>query len=309
MPKNIRIANRREIKDFIPGIFLFVIIDILALLTIGTFKASGVAVFSNPNDPADIVYLFSTLLMVTLAFLLIARFWKKQLIQVILISSIALTVFSTFFTLSATLLPGELSLFLSITAAAILVIVLVGYPEWYVVDVCGIILGVGIIGILGISLNVFLVIILLIALAIYDAVSVYKTKHMIDLAETVLDLRLPAVLVIPRTLNFSLIKETRILKEKPADNKQRNAFFIGLGDIIMPGILVASTFNNIPSNGLIVALSVLLGTILGFIFLMRRAMKGKPQAGLPFLCGGAILGYLLSSYVLFGTLAGFSWLV
>jgi len=77
----------------------------------------------------------------------------------------------------------------------------------------------------------------------------------------------------------------------------------------MPGILVVSTFNNIPSNGLIVALSVLLGTILGFIFLMRRAMKGKPQAGLPFLCSGAILGYLLSSYVLFGTLAGFSWLV
>jgi presenilin-like A22 family membrane protease len=37
---------------------------------------------------------------------------------------------------------------------------------------------------------------------------------------------------------------------------------------------------------------------------MKAVIKGKPQAGLPFLCGGAILGYLLSSYMLFGTLAG-----
>jgi presenilin-like A22 family membrane protease len=48
----------------------------------------------------------------------------------------------------------------------------------------------------------------------------------------------------------------------------------------------------------------MLGTILGLIVLMRAVIKGKPQAGLPFLCGGAILGYLLSSYMLFGTLAG-----
>jgi len=51
-------------------------------------------------------------------------------------------------------------------------------------------------------------------------------------------------------------------------------------------------------------LSVMLGTLVGFAVLMRAVMKGKPQAGLPYLCSGAILGYLVSSYLLFGELVG-----
>jgi presenilin-like A22 family membrane protease len=46
----------------------------------------------------------------------------------------------------------------------------------------------------------------------------------------------------------------------------------------------------------------MLGTLLGFTALMAVALKGKPQAGLPFLCTGAILGYLLASYLVFGAL-------
>ncbi len=79
---------------------------------------------------------------------------------------------------------------------------------------------------------------------------------------------------------------------------------MGLGDFIIPGILVASTFHNVASNGLLIALSVMVGTLLGFVALMRTVNKGKPQAGLPYLCSGAILGYLISSYMLFGELVG-----
>jgi presenilin-like A22 family membrane protease len=35
---------------------------------------------------------------------------------------------------------------------------------------------------------------------------------------------------------------------------------------------------------------------------MLLVMKGKPQAGLPFLCTGAIIGYAVSSLWLHGTL-------
>jgi presenilin-like A22 family membrane protease len=48
------------------------------------------------------------------------------------------------------------------------------------------------------------------------------------------------------------------------------------------------------------AVSVLLGTLAGFIVLAAFVLKGKPQAGLPFLCTGAIIGYLLASYLIFG---------
>jgi presenilin-like A22 family membrane protease len=155
----------------------------------------------------------------------------------------------------------------------------------------------------GISLNISLVIILLIGMAVYDAISVYKTKHMIDLANTALNSRVPVMLVIPKTRDYSLINDRKSLKEKLKDEK-REAFFIGLGDIVFPGILFASTFNNLPSNNLPIALSVTAGTLLGFIALMRTVVKGKPQAGLPYLSSGAILGYLVSSYLVFGRLVG-----
>ncbi|GAH12061.1 unnamed protein product, partial [marine sediment metagenome] len=112
----------------------------------------------------------------TLAILLIAKYWKKQLIQFIILGAVGYTSFYVFLPLLALVFPGWLPLILSIAFAVILTITLFKYPEWYVIDVCGIIVGAGAIAIFGISLDIFLVLILLIVLAIYDAISVYKTK-------------------------------------------------------------------------------------------------------------------------------------
>ena len=299
--------KKREMRDVFPVFLmgsLFVLIHGLALLVIRPFEAADMVAFDNPNDPMNLAYFFLTLLVFTVAILLIAKFWKKKLIQGIILGATGYLAFYVFYPLLAIVVPEVWSLFLSITAVATLIITLVKYPEWYVIDICCIIIGVGAIGMLGISLSIFLVIVLLIGLAIYDAISVYKTKHMIDLADTVLHLRLPIILVIPKIRKYSLIKETKSLKEKLKEDEKRDAFFMGLGDVIIPGFLVAATFHNITSNGLLIALSVMLGTLFGFIALMRAVIKGKPQAGLPYLCSGAILGYLVSSYILFGELVG-----
>lgn len=283
---------------------LFVLIDTLALLVMTPLEVAGIRVYENPSDPINIVFLFFTLLLFTVAFLLIAKFWRKQVIQAIVLGAIGYLVFFVSYPLLAFVVPEVGALFLSIVIAAVMVVALVKYPEWYVVDVCGVVIGASTVGMFGISLSVFLVLVLLAGLSIYDAISVYRTKHMIDLADTVLDLKLPVVLVIPRVRGYSLIKETKSLKEKLRSEEEREAFIMGLGDFIIPGILVTSTFHNIAVNGLVVALSVLLGTLIGFMALMVPVSAGKPQAGLPYLCGGAILGYLVSSYILFGELAG-----
>jgi len=299
--------EKREMKDIFPVFLmggLFVLIHGLALLVIRPFEVADVGVYENPNDPMNIVYFFLALLLFTIAILLIAKFWKKQLIQGIILGSTGFLAFYMFYPLLTFVVPEVWSLFLSVTAAAILVITLVKYPEWYAIDICCIIVGVGAVGMFGISLSISLVIVLLIVLAIYDAISVYRTKHMIDLADTVLDLKLPVILVIPKIRKYSLLKETKSLKEKLKDGEERDAFFMGLGDVIIPGFLVASSFHNITTNGLLVALSVMLGTLFGFAVLMTFVTKGKPQAGLPYLCSGAILGYLVSSYILFGELVG-----
>ena len=311
--------DKREIYAILIMAFLFIIIHGIALLITGTFQEEGMQAFEDPDNPINIVYILFIMLIFTAIILLIAKFWKKQLIQIIILGAIGYTSSYVFYPLFNIILPNSIniaipinenssillsvSIIISFILALSLVIILYKFPEWYVIDICGIIIGAGAIAIFGISLGIFLVIILLISLAIYDAISVYKTKHMIDLADTVMDLKLPVLLVVPKIRKYSLIKETKRLKEKLEEGSEREAFFIGLGDVVMPGILVVSTYNNI-SNSLPIALSVIIGTLIGFVFLMNYVIKGKPQAGLPFLCGGAILGYIISSLVLYGELKG-----
>lgn len=282
---------------------LFVVIHFLALLLVWPFDTAGMQAFEQADDPVNLVFIFAIILAVTAVILLIAKFWKKKLIQFIILGAIGYTAFWVFRPLFLFIFQWQIALLISALIAILLVMTLYKYPEWYVIDICGIIVGAGAIAIFGISLGIFLVILLLIGLAVYDAISVYKTKHMIDLADTVMDLKLPVLLVIPKVRHYSLIKETKSLKQKLEEKEERDAFFMGLGDVVIPGILVAASFRFI-DNGLPIALSVMIGTLVGFVILMTFVIKGKPQAGLPCLGGGAIAGYIISSYLLYGELVG-----
>ena len=282
---------------------LFVVIHFIAMLLVWPFDSAGMQAFEQTDDPLNLIFIFAIILGVTAVILLIAKFWKKQIIQFIILGAVGYTSFWVFIPLFAIIFSLQMALIFSAILALIFVIALFKYPEWYVIDICGIIVGAGAIAIFGISLGIFLVILLLIGLAIYDAISVYKTKHMIDLADTVMDLKLPVLLVVPKIRNYSLIKETKSLKQKLKDNEERDAFFMGLGDVVMPGILVVASFRFI-ENGLPIALSVMVGTLIGFVVLMTFVIKGKPQAGLPCLAGGAIAGYVISSLIIHKELVG-----
>jgi presenilin-like A22 family membrane protease len=232
--------------------------------------------------------------------LLVSKFWKKQAVKIIFLGAIALLDVYVFYSLLATVLSVGLSLGLSLAASAVILVMLVKNPEWYVIDTSGILSAFGAIALVGISLSISVVLVFLIAMAIYDAIAVYKTKHMIDLASTSLEQKLPVLFIIPKKRGYSFAKEVKSLKEKLRTGEKRDAFFVGLGDVVIPGILVVSAFHNLASNGLLMAISVMLGMLAGFIVLTTFVLKGKPQAGLPFLCTGAILGYLLASYLIFG---------
>ena len=286
---------------------LFVLIDFLALSVTAPLEASAsisaagaTVAFGNPNDLWNLVYFFLALIVFTAVILLVSKFWKKQAVKVIFLGAIALLDVYVFYSLLATVLSVALSLGLSLAASAVILIVLVKNPEWYVIDISGILSAFGAIALVGISLSVSIVIGLLIIMAVYDAISVYKTKHMIDLASTSLEQKLPVLFIIPKKRGYSFAKEVKSLKEKLKTGEKRDAFFIGLGDVVFPGILVVSAFSNLASGALLMAVSVMLGTLIGFVVLTAFVLKGKPQAGLPFLCTGAIIGYLLASYLIFG---------
>ena len=281
----------------------FVLIPGIGLLLTNLFASQGLQAFSNTSDPLNLVVIFAIILGMTLVILLIARFWKKQVIHIIILFAIGYTTFYVLLPI-LTFLPDILAISLAILITVGIVLALWKYPEWYVIDLSGVLVGAGAIAIFGISLSILLIIILLIGLAVYDAISVYKTKHMIDLADTVMDLKLPVLLVVPKISGYSLINETKRLKEQIAEGAKRDAFFMGLGDVVMPGILVAAVYFK--THDLLVTSSIMLGTIIGFSILMIFVIRGKPQAGLPLLNTGAILGYALSSLILYGSLIGLS---
>ena len=173
----------------------------------------------------------------------------------------------------------------------------------------GITTAAGVTAILGISFGTLPAILLLIALAFYDAWAVYRTKHMITLADELTSQRLPILLVIPKKAGYSF-RQQKSLKEQVDSGEEREAMFVGLGDLIIPGILAVSAFTfssavgrsflGVLPNG-IIAFGTVLGSLAGFMVLMRYVLKGNPQAGLPLLNGGALLGFIIASLLVYGT--------
>jgi presenilin-like A22 family membrane protease len=201
-----------------------------------------------------------------------------------------------------------LPIIISITIALSLTYIVHKYPEWYVVDTVGLVMGIGATVILGVTFAILPALVLLLILAIYDAISVYKTKHMISLADSVIDLNLPVLLVIPKKWSYSFRKEKPRLKEQLESGAEREAMFMGLGDIVIPSLLVVSALSFLPSsegglgiaNNLLVSIGTMIGILIGFTVLMRFVMKGNPQAGLPLLNSGAIGGYIITYLLVFG---------
>jgi len=205
---------------------------------------------------------------------------------------------------------------ISLQIALVLTYALYKFPEWYVVDMAGLLVAAGATAIFGISLSILPALVLMTVLAIYDAIAVYRTKHMVDLADSVMDLRLPILLVVPKQRDYSFMEQTSIKKEI-SEGKEREAMFMGLGDIIIPGVLVVSTFTFLPSvlgdvtvagipGNWIVSACTLVGAVGGFMALMWFVWKGRPQAGLPLLNSGAALGYFISVLAVYQKL-GINW--
>ena len=207
------------------------------------------------------------------------------------------------------------------------------YPEWYVVNTVGVLVGSGVIVMLGIAFVPVLIILFMVLAAIYDHWAVNGSKHMLELADTMIDLKLPVLLVAPKDTSYTFLKQDGDIREgteprpqAPPEGagmgmtkpKSRDALFMGLGDVIFPGMLVISSITFLPEIGpvvfdfwgdpskpvhlgpMLVGMGTLFGGLLGYAALMTQVARGKPQAGLPLLNGGSILGYLLSGALAIG---------
>ena len=291
-----------KLTKYIPFIgmaFVLLLVQLIAVALSKPFDVNEIKAFSNPEATSNVLWWVAIILVFTAFILVVVKLNKKWIIQAFILFTVISTLYYVFFAIFSYFLSPVTNFFLTLILSTGLTIVLHKFPEWYIIDIVGIIIGAGAASIFGISLAIIPTLLLLVLLAVYDYIAVYRTKHMITLAEGVMDLKLPILLVIPKHWSYSFLTEK-------FDKEEREAFFMGLGDAVMPTLLVVSAnfFVNAASYTLpligtvnIPAICAIIGTFAGFSVLMGFVIKGKPQAGLPFLNGGVIFGYVAGSLI------------
>ncbi|TQQ79655.1 presenilin family intramembrane aspartyl protease PSH [Halonotius roseus] len=316
----------REYRGVAVAVVLFLLVQLGALALVQTFFDQGYQAVDDPSDPTNSLLYIGAVLVATVFFLAAFKYDLDWVVRVVIVATSGMLSWYVF----SAVAPSGVA---AVLGAGISVGLWV-YPEWYVVDTAGVLMGAGAAGLFGITFGLLPAIVLLSVLAVYDAISVYKTEHMLDLADGVMDLRIPVILVIPLSWSYSLLEdvgsdadsdnddvgdeagendaneadEADDATTDPSDDiapgdDEREAFFIGLGDAVIPGVMVASAafFSSAPQYAVPLielntpALFSLVGTLAGLLVLMSMVMKGKPHAGLPLLNGGAIGGYLLGA--------------
>jgi presenilin-like A22 family membrane protease len=296
------------------------------------FRSAGLSSSSNPQSPTAPILILVVIVIAPLFILFFARQrggipTLRHVILLAIAGSLYFTLYATFsiFPPGIILAPpygAELVLDPALTLAAIvsvgLYLALLIEPQWYIVDLAGFLAAGSLIAILGISFAILPAFILLLALMAYDAIAVYRTKHMVSLADVVTDMKLPILMVMPDSAGYDYTRAPTLKEQRGQPTEERAALFMGLGDVVIPGTLIVSAFIWLPTApGFLgiganfwAALGALFGSLVGYGILMRLVLRGNPQAGLPLLNGGALVGYavvyilLFHSYTL-GLTAGF----
>jgi presenilin-like A22 family membrane protease len=340
-------------------VLVFVVVQLGALAVVDPLDAGGNQFVEDTSDPTISLLYVVAILAMTGLMLAAFRLGVDALLRGFVVFAgayISLFVFRAVLPPVVTVdVAGTSVAVLAWVGAIVIGVALWVYPEWYVIDAAGIVMGIGAAGLFGINFGILPALVLLAVLAVYDAISVYGTEHMLTLASGVMEMRVPIVLVVPLTLSYSFLDadvpdpaeegDQQHADDDHADDQQhadddyaddqvaggspgvaatanggtdpdggsdgfeleREALFIGLGDVVIPTVLVASAaffVGDVPTLGpgaLTVGLPVagaMAGTLVGLVVLLYLVLQGRAHAGLPLLNGGAIGGYLV------GALAG-----
>ncbi len=351
--------DQRELLASAAIVGIFFLVQVGALALVDPFVQEGLQEVEDTDDPSLSIFYLLAILIATALMLVAIKHGGDAVLRLIIIFAgvyIALFVFEILIPALLTVTVGGFSInILAWVSALVLGIFLYFYPEWYVIDIAGIIMAIGAAALFGINFGILPALVLLVALAVYDAISVYGTEHMLALASGMMDMRVPVVFVVPLSLSFTFLDEEKpdtvdsdadeqpdpdeldvgalndlgpegvrdlniqTLREIDLDENEaealdgavrdalekkgskRDALYIGLGDAVIPTVLVASaaffidtgpTLSIAGISATLPAVTAMVGTMIGLVVLLWLVKQGRAHAGLPLLNGGAIAGYL-----------------
>ena len=122
-------------------------------------------------------------------------------------------------------------------------------------------------------LNIWTVIVLLIAISVYDMIAVWKSKHMVKLAKGMIKNKIFSGLLI---------------------KYQGKKAILGGGDIAFPLLASVVMFRNF---GWISSLCVIAGSTIALVVLLTMSQKGKFYPAMPYLSAGVFIGILFAVFL------------
>ncbi len=303
----------RRLRPEYGTIIMFVLASILAIYFTDALTASGYQGSTSSSQSASyfIFYIVATLL-ITAGILYMARKDRGREIRTVFIVVMVYIIFFVTLVLSNSVISvifnaatvnyfpiPEFTRQLTVDLYIIWLFppVYFGYelfrkPNWIVVNVTGLIMSIGIAAIWSLFLGLYFAIALLILMAVYDYISVFKTKHMVTLAKVALDQNIPMLFVMPESKDFDMTNLK--IGEESGDNK---AVLLGFGDVAIPSVLVVSSAVYGSGISILFLLLPLFGGIAGMVYLMFF-MKRRPAPGLPAINSGVLAGFAIA-YLLF----------
>jgi len=234
-----------------------------------------------------------TILLLIIRKLKQPKIWKYWfLIAVTTSISIALSV----------VIPGNIALVIAI----ILAIMKVFHKQIIIHNLTEVLMYAGI-GVLAVPLfNLLWGVILLIAISLYDMYAVWRSKHMVKMAEFMTESTF-AGLVLPYTSKGNKIKGKINIKKIGKDHEsEERVAILGGGDVAFPLIFAGVTLRFfIINHSLLWSFSLaLIVALFSGIALSLLLIKGKPQKfypAMPFISAGCFIGlgiaYLISQII------------
>ncbi|MCL5678964.1 MAG: presenilin family intramembrane aspartyl protease [Candidatus Thermoplasmatota archaeon] len=303
MERRKRVRKIRRIVPEISAMIIFVASSLFAIYVSEQLiiQDAGIKATSTTGGIGNVLIFIPLIIVFSFAVIFLARKRKVRFLKWIFILMVTYVVFYVSLIISvpiAAYIADTLFEFNVISLAIVIVLpllflyLLAFRNEWYVVDASGIMLVAGVSSVWGVIVGIWAAVALLIIFAVYDYISVYKTKHMIALAEAAVDENLPLLFVIPSR------RGTKLNDITFAGRGEHGAMMLGFGDIAMPSILVVSAFTySYPVNWFYFVLFTMIG-VLAAMFLLFFTNVEKPAPGLPYINTGAILGFL-AAFILF----------
>tara|TARA_Y100000310_G_scaffold342036_1_gene443463 strand:+ start:128 stop:1003 length:876 start_codon:yes stop_codon:yes gene_type:complete len=286
---------KHNLKITLTLILIFLLAQFTGLFVVNHYLDHDLPYDLQPPEIENKSYSFIPIIigivLGTLVFLLLAKFRKPFILKLWFFLTIWLTLSLSF------------NAFFNSTIAAILAIFFSVYrmvrPNIIVHNLTEIFIYGGLAAFLIPIFNIFSAILLLIFISIYDIIAVWKTKHMVTLAEFQRKSKLFAGISISynkdKTSNKIIKKDHK--KSKTITKKVSSAV-LGGGDIGFPLIFASVVLKNLlqtePITSAFLKTSIIpIITAIALLILLLKGEKDKYYPAMPFLSAGVFLGYII----------------